>query len=62
MANAPERDRRPMGIWLDAATHVEAERIASVAGLNKSQVIRLAVAAGLPIIAERFAPPQDKAS
>lgn len=57
MGGAPRRNRRPMGIWLDTATHTEAERIASVAGLHKSQVVRLAVEAGLPIIGARFAPP-----
>lgn len=52
----PRRDRKAMGLWLDQAHHDEAERIADAAGLHKSQVIRLAIEAGLPIVAQRFAP------
>lgn len=60
MAGAPGGKRRQMGIWIDQMAHSEAERIASVAGLTKTQVIRLAIEAGLPIVAERFAPPPPK--
>ncbi|HVQ45142.1 MAG TPA: hypothetical protein VMT30_09385 [Candidatus Saccharimonadia bacterium] len=44
-----------MGIELDVTVHAEAERIASVTPLNKSDVLRLAIDAGLPIVARRLA-------
>jgi len=55
MAGTPARDRKPMGIELDVTVHAEAERIASVTPLNKSDVLRLAIDAGLPIVARRLA-------
>lgn len=55
MASARGKTRKAMGIWLERATHAEAERIADVAGLAKSQVIRLAIEAGMPAVARRLA-------
>lgn len=54
MAGAAPAEHRAMGIWLKPEAHAEAERIAAVVGLRKSQVIRLAIEAGLPLLRERF--------
>lgn len=55
MAGAQRRDQKPMGINLAVDVHAEAERLARVTPLSKSDVLRLAIAAGLPIVARQLA-------
>lgn len=59
-----ERDKMPVGVNLRKAEREEALRIAHTLGLSQTQVLRLAVEAGLPLVAERFrvAIAQERAS
>lgn len=48
-----EQDKVSMGIYFDRADREEAVRIAKATQRTLSQVIRMAISAGLPIIAAR---------
>jgi len=53
-APKPERDRVSMGIYLERGQREEADRIAAAAGLTPTQVLRMAIEAGLPDVARRL--------
>lgn len=62
MSESTGKRWQPIGLWLDPKAHTEAKRIASAGGLRTSQVIRLAIDAGLPVIARRILGDDDGAA
>lgn len=61
MPRAPKKDRVATGVYLDRAVHVEAVRIAEANELTVTQVLRLAINKGLPMVAARLAEEDDAA-
>ncbi len=55
MSSTPrtEQDKVSMGLYLDRVDREEAVRIAKATQRTLSQVIRMAIAAGLPLVAAR---------
>lgn len=54
MASTPRPERKPMGLEVDCSDREEADRIAAAMGLKVSQVLRLAITTGLPLVARRL--------
>jgi hypothetical protein len=54
MPRAPKKDRLAVGVYLDRAVHAEAKRVADAGGWNVTQVLRMAISKGLPMVAARL--------
>lgn len=54
MARAPKVDRVSVGVYLDRSVHAEAARLAAASELTVTQVLRMAINKGLPLVAPRL--------
>ena len=54
MARAPKADRIAVGVYIDRTVHAEAVRLAISSELTVTQVLRMAISKGLPLVAPRL--------
>lgn len=55
MSKRPTSGRVPMGLAISKELRDEAQRIANATGLTLNEVLRQALAAGMPVVRERMA-------
>lgn len=51
MARPPKKDRVPIGVYIDRVVHAEAVRVAEANELTVTQILRMAINRGLPMVA-----------